>query len=380
MMTDTCEPSTRTTRRPYDGHRQTAPHRVHARGFTLIELLVVIAIISLLVSILLPALGSVRSTARQVICASNQRQVATMITNYTLDAREWLPGSPSTSGTDALNDRFNGVSVQTYDWIGPLADMAGYEGPGSSRQPAELTEEVRARRFDWYRNELEQFRCASNNVIATVYDSGGAPVKNGPMISYNMSTQFTSTEEAAPLGTGDRRSSGKDRRGFRPTLPRVGTAHIKVALFDGHRYAAYGTEPDFDFAKRAAFGGAFGGVGAWQNESKELNRWAAPGEAGNALYQQRRGIFHDARRWAFRHGSRKGSNVGVNDDDSRVLGNVAFFDGHVELLEDGDATNPDFWFPTNTRISRMTDTWNYTKQKWPEKTTGINSNDPYVVP
>ena len=53
------------------------------KGFTLIELLVVVSIIALLVSILLPALGRARESARQVVCANNLHQIGVLMFMYT---------------------------------------------------------------------------------------------------------------------------------------------------------------------------------------------------------------------------------------------------------------------------------------------------------
>ncbi len=61
------------------------------RGFTLIELLMVIAIISLLVSILLPALSQSRRIGRRSVALSNLRDVGVGFLAYSQDSEDQFP-------------------------------------------------------------------------------------------------------------------------------------------------------------------------------------------------------------------------------------------------------------------------------------------------
>ncbi len=356
-------------------------------GFTLIELLVVIAIIALLISILLPSLGAAREAGRKIVCASNLRQNSVAINGYAASNKDAVVGSPDTSGFDASartgkTSKFNGVAISPFDWMGPLAAEAGLRGPGDGASQADLEansagsaggHSIRAARADWYR-KLGGYRCPSNNVLAGVFNGNSSVEsvgswKRGLMMPYGMSTAFTSSESVPAAGGTSPRD--QDRRGYQPRngFARLGEPSRKVAVFEGHRYAEAALpgvfDPDFDPAINAWFGGPFGDVGAWisgTSFSKSLDRRMAPDENLAKIFG---GKFVDPRGAALRHGTKRGAEAGAGG--RQYIGNLAFFDGHVETVDDVKMTDPDYWFPTGTIFKRALDTWNGTKAAFPTK-------------
>ncbi|HYE03696.1 MAG TPA: hypothetical protein VD963_10735 [Phycisphaerales bacterium] len=87
-------------------------------GFTLVELLLVVAVVTVLLGILMPALGSSRDTARRVKCLANLKGIGVGMANYMTVSKDVLPNVRPLHGEENTND------PSLLDLLGDYVDAA----------------------------------------------------------------------------------------------------------------------------------------------------------------------------------------------------------------------------------------------------------------
>ena len=205
---------------PHASRRRPGARRAGIGAFTLVELLVVIGIISLLISILMPALQGARRHARTVTCLSNLRQIAYAAMTYVHENNGWLLDKcqyvdesnwivndyPNSAWIDDIHRQLRNIQVlecpeqrarrlpffQAYTH--PLTDPAAAHVPRefypgymqNSQVHTQAAKEVSPGVFRYTQLRYLQFKSPSDKIWyadSGTYSSGGAPVGGTPVES-----------------------------------------------------------------------------------------------------------------------------------------------------------------------------------------------------
>jgi prepilin-type N-terminal cleavage/methylation domain-containing protein len=157
-------------------------HKKSHSGFSLVELLVVISIVTVLISVLLPSINAARETARQSVCAGNQRQIAIAFQGY-LQTWSYVypfanPADTTTGGYTNPAVRNNWPSATNFPWMMALSPHLGEYKSG---------------------NTVKTLRCPSNIWASYSITSQNRPVTHYGLNSSTFPSNWHSSNAGFPL-------------------------------------------------------------------------------------------------------------------------------------------------------------------------------------
>lgn len=314
------------------------------RGFTLVELLVVVAVIALLLGLMVPALGGARESAREAICAAQQRRLH-LATALHLQSRDnWLPGLNTTgraylrppAQAALLGDTTPTTPTSVFDWISPIIG----EEAGLSGNRAVRTKQI-----------FESLGCPSaRRENDSLYGSGSLSdyadfqsllEREGiGQISYLSPAAFHLAGRDF-LGEGTYRTWGW--RGpavppdhFEPRFDLVGSPAVKVWTTDACRYLASPDRLDFDVNPLPRYFGSFTTGGPTYIASREFGHAADRPQFAEEIRPgaPRGSVYPDNARLTYRHKKRI---------------QTMRLDGHAEALTEKESkTDAAPWYPTGS--------------------------------
>jgi prepilin-type N-terminal cleavage/methylation domain-containing protein/prepilin-type processing-associated H-X9-DG protein len=105
------------------------------KAFTLIELLVVVAIIALLMSILLPALGSAKESARAAVCTTHLSGIGKALLGYTADFKDAIVPADASAELQPNGKRFGPDTWATLLGAKKYIALLTYKNDHSGNEP-----------------------------------------------------------------------------------------------------------------------------------------------------------------------------------------------------------------------------------------------------
>jgi len=161
-------------------HALAMPVRDARRAFSMVELMVVLGVVVLLMSLLMPAIATVKENARRVVCASNLRQMGFATAQYAIDYKGSLPVSTVLEDKNTANPRelmasHRGVHKSRWDGLGLLFKHGYCKQPACFYCPSHHGDHPYERYVNdwWDRAELEDGNMYVDDPIYMNYHYGG---------------------------------------------------------------------------------------------------------------------------------------------------------------------------------------------------------------